>query len=106
MRDDPAHAAAMAEHGIGAIDLVVVNLYPFLETVMKGAERPEIIENIDIGGPSMVRSAAKNHAFVAIVTDPADYGALIAALDESGGMTSLELAQAPRRQGLRRHRHL
>jgi phosphoribosylaminoimidazolecarboxamide formyltransferase/IMP cyclohydrolase len=91
VRDDPAHAAAMTEHGIGAIDLVVVNLYPFLETVMKGAARPEIIENIDIGGPSMVRSAAKNHAFVAIVTDPGDYGDLIAALDESGGMTSLDL---------------
>jgi phosphoribosylaminoimidazolecarboxamide formyltransferase/IMP cyclohydrolase len=91
VRDDPAHAAAMAEHDIGAIDLVVVNLYPFLETVMKGAARPEIIENIDIGGPSMVRSAAKNHAFVTIVTDPADYGAVIAALDESGGMTSLDL---------------
>jgi phosphoribosylaminoimidazolecarboxamide formyltransferase/IMP cyclohydrolase len=89
VRDDPAHAAAMAEHGIGAIDLVVVNLYPFLQTVMKGAERYEIIENIDIGGPSMVRSAAKNHAFVAIVTDPADYGALIEALDASDGKTSL-----------------
>jgi len=73
VRDDPAHASAMAEHAIAPIDLVVVNLYPFLETVMKGADRPEIIENIDIGGPSMVRSAAKNHAFVAIVTDPADY---------------------------------
>ena len=73
VRDDPAHAAAMTDHGIGAIDLVVVNLYPFLQTVMKGADRPEVIENIDIGGPSMVRSAAKNHAFVAIVTDPADY---------------------------------
>ena len=89
VRDDPAHAAAMAAHGIGAIDLVVVNLYPFAETVAKGAARPEIIENIDIGGPSMVRSAAKNHAFVAIVTDPSDYAELIAALDESGGMTSL-----------------
>jgi phosphoribosylaminoimidazolecarboxamide formyltransferase/IMP cyclohydrolase len=91
VRDDPAHAAAMAEHGIGPIDLVVVNLYPFLQTVMKGAERPEIIENIDIGGPSMVRSAAKNHAFVTIVTDPADYGALVAALDENDGRTSLDL---------------
>jgi phosphoribosylaminoimidazolecarboxamide formyltransferase/IMP cyclohydrolase len=90
VRDDPAHAAAMAEHGIGAIDLVVVNLYPFVETVMRGAERDEIIENIDIGGPSMVRSAAKNHAFVAIVTDPADYPDLAAALDASGGMTSLD----------------
>jgi len=63
----------MAEHEIGAIDLVVVNLYPFAQTVAKGAARDEIIENIDIGGPSMVRSAAKNHAYVAIVTDPADY---------------------------------
>src|SRR3954470_12780055 len=71
VRDDPDHVAAMEKHGIGAIDLVVVNLYPFAATVAKGAERPEIIENIDIGGPSMVRSAAKNHAFVTIVTDPA-----------------------------------
>jgi len=76
VRDDPHHAASMAEHEIGAIDLVVVNLYPFAQTVAKGAERDEIIENIDIGGPSMVRSAAKNHAFVAIVTDPADYEAV------------------------------
>ena len=89
VRDDPAHAAAMEAHGIGAIDLVVVNLYPFARTVAKGADRPEIIENIDIGGPSMVRSAAKNHEYVAIVTDPADYGELIGALDASGGMTSL-----------------
>jgi phosphoribosylaminoimidazolecarboxamide formyltransferase/IMP cyclohydrolase len=83
VRDDAAHVASMEEHGIGAIDLVVVNLYPFEATVAKGAERDEIIENIDIGGPSMVRSAAKNHAFVAIVTDPADY-ALVA-----GGSTTL-----------------
>ncbi|MDQ4087599.1 MAG: bifunctional phosphoribosylaminoimidazolecarboxamide formyltransferase/IMP cyclohydrolase [Pseudomonadota bacterium] len=91
VRDDPAHAAAMDEHGIGAIDLVVVNLYPFAQTVARGAGREEIIENIDIGGPSMVRSAAKNHLYVAIVTDPADYAELMAALDQSGGMTSLEL---------------
>ena len=76
VRDNPEHAAAMAEHGIGAIDLVVVNLYPFEATVAKGEERDEVIENIDIGGPSMVRSAAKNHEFVAIVTDPADYAAV------------------------------
>ncbi|MCP3735512.1 bifunctional phosphoribosylaminoimidazolecarboxamide formyltransferase/IMP cyclohydrolase [Sphingomonas sp. RP10(2022)] len=73
VRDDPEHAAAMTEHGIGAIDLVVVNLYPFEATVARGADRDTVIENIDIGGPSMVRSAAKNHAYVAIVTDPADY---------------------------------
>ena len=91
VRDDPQHAAAMAEHGIGAIDLVVVNLYPFAATVAKGAGRDEVIENIDIGGPSMVRSAAKNHRYVTIVTDPADYGELVAALDSGGGMTSLDL---------------
>ena len=77
VRDNPEHLASMAEHAIGAIDLVVVNLYPFVQTVAKGGTRDEIIENIDIGGPSMVRSAAKNHAHVAIVTDPADY-ALVA----------------------------
>ena len=91
VRDDPAHAEAMTAHGIGAIDLVVVNLYPFAQTVACGAGRDEVIENIDIGGPSMVRSAAKNHAYVAIVTDPADYGELIEALDGAGGMTSLDL---------------
>ena len=60
-RDDAGHVASMEEHGIAGIDLVIVNLYPFAQTVAKGAERDEIIENIDIGGPSMVRSAAKNH---------------------------------------------
>jgi phosphoribosylaminoimidazolecarboxamide formyltransferase/IMP cyclohydrolase len=89
VRDDPEHAAAMAEHSIGAIDLVVVNLYPFAATVARGAERDEVIENIDIGGPSMVRSAAKNHAYVAIVTDPADYPALVEGLEADGGTTSL-----------------
>ena len=66
VRDNPEHVAAMESHAIGAIDLVVVNLYPFEATVAKGAQRDEVIENIDIGGPSMVRSAAKNHAFVTI----------------------------------------
>ncbi len=84
VRDDAGHAASMEEHKIGAIDLVIVNLYPFEATVAKGADRDTVIENIDIGGPSMVRSAAKNHAFVAIVTDPADY-ALVA-----GGSTTLD----------------
>ena len=90
VRDNPDHAAAMKEHDIAPIDLVVVNLYPFEATVMRGASRDEIIENIDIGGPSMVRSAAKNHAFVTIVTDPADYEELIAELDSNDGATSLE----------------
>jgi phosphoribosylaminoimidazolecarboxamide formyltransferase/IMP cyclohydrolase len=88
VRDNAEHAGAMEEHGIGAIDLVVVNLYPFAETVAKGADRDTIIENIDIGGPSMVRSAAKNHAYVTILTDPADYDTLLAELDNAGG-TSL-----------------
>jgi phosphoribosylaminoimidazolecarboxamide formyltransferase/IMP cyclohydrolase len=91
VRDNPEHVAAMEEHGIGAIDLVVVNLYPFLSTVMSGADRDTVIENIDIGGPSMVRSAAKNHAHVAIVTDPADYASLLEELDANGGATSLQL---------------
>ncbi|WP_174297810.1 bifunctional phosphoribosylaminoimidazolecarboxamide formyltransferase/IMP cyclohydrolase [Sphingomonas bacterium] len=90
VRDDPAHVAAMTAHGIGAIDLVIVNLYPFEATVAKGADRAEVIENIDIGGPSMVRSAAKNHAHVAIVTDPADYPALIDELAGNDGATTLE----------------
>ncbi|MEQ1548257.1 MAG: bifunctional phosphoribosylaminoimidazolecarboxamide formyltransferase/IMP cyclohydrolase [Chakrabartia sp.] len=90
VRDDAAHVASMVEHDIAAIDLVIVNLYPFAATVAKGADRPEIIENIDIGGPSMVRSAAKNHAHVAIVTDPSDYGELIAALDAKNGATDFD----------------
>jgi phosphoribosylaminoimidazolecarboxamide formyltransferase/IMP cyclohydrolase len=88
LRDNPEHVAAMEAHGIGAIDLVVVNLYPFEATVAKGASREEIIENIDIGGPSMVRSAAKNHGFVTILTDPADYATLVEEMDANGGATS------------------
>ena len=90
VRDDAAHAAAMAEHEIGAIDLVVVNLYPFEATVAKGARRDEVIENIDIGGPSMVRSSAKNHRFVTILTDPADYATLTEELTAHDGATSLD----------------
>jgi len=91
VRDNPEHAAAMAEHEIEPIDVVVVNLYPFLSTVMSGADRDTVIENIDIGGPSMVRSAAKNHQHVVIVTDPADYSELLAELDEHGGSTTMSL---------------
>ena len=89
VRDNAEHRAAMDEHGIAPIDLVVVNLYPFLETLRKGADRDTIIENIDIGGPSMVRSAAKNHAAVTVITDPADYPALLAELDANAGATTL-----------------
>ncbi|WP_374410294.1 bifunctional phosphoribosylaminoimidazolecarboxamide formyltransferase/IMP cyclohydrolase [Novosphingobium colocasiae] len=89
VRDNPEHAAAMAEHEIGAIDLVIVNLYPFEATVAKGADRDTVIENIDIGGPSMLRSAAKNHTYVTIVTDPADYEGLLVELEATKGATSL-----------------
>ena len=89
LRDEPTHRAAMETHGIAPIDLVAVNLYPFEATVAReGCERAEAIENIDIGGPSMVRSAAKNHRFVTIVTDPADYGRVLEELQTNGGATT------------------
>jgi phosphoribosylaminoimidazolecarboxamide formyltransferase/IMP cyclohydrolase len=92
LRDDAGHVASMDEHGIGRIDLVVVNLYPFEETVAReGVSRSEAIEQIDIGGPSMVRSAAKNHRHVGIVTDPEDYGRVLDELDSRGGTLSDEL---------------
>lgn len=86
LRDNADHRAAMEAHDIGPIDMVVCNLYPFEATVAKGAGRTEIIENIDIGGPSMVRSAAKNHRFVACVTNPDDYAPLMTEL-QSGGLS-------------------
>ncbi|WP_166037211.1 bifunctional phosphoribosylaminoimidazolecarboxamide formyltransferase/IMP cyclohydrolase [Sphingosinicella sp. YJ22] len=94
VRGNPAHEQAMADHGIGPIDLLVVNLYPFAQTVAKGAERDEIIENIDIGGPAMIRSAAKNHDAVAVVTEPGDYQTVIEELDAKGGATGLDLRRA------------
>jgi phosphoribosylaminoimidazolecarboxamide formyltransferase/IMP cyclohydrolase len=84
VRDNPEHRAAMAAHGIGEIDLVVCNLYPFEATIAKDASYAETIENIDIGGPAMIRSAAKNHAFVAVVVDPADYVPVLEALRGGG----------------------
>jgi phosphoribosylaminoimidazolecarboxamide formyltransferase/IMP cyclohydrolase len=94
LRDNAEHVAAMEAHGIGAIDLLVVNLYPFEETVAGGADYATAIENIDIGGPAMIRAAAKNHAHVAVVVDPEDYGRIIAALDAHDGETPYELRQA------------
>src|SRR5499426_3839273 len=92
LRDEPSHRRAMEQHGIAPIDLVAVNLYPFEQTVAReGCERAEAIENIDIGGPSMVRSAAKNHRFVTVVTDPADYGRVLDEMQENGGATSEQL---------------
>jgi phosphoribosylaminoimidazolecarboxamide formyltransferase/IMP cyclohydrolase len=86
VRDDKGHAASMDEHAIGAIDLVVVNLYPFEETVAKQASHAETIENIDIGGPAMIRSAAKNHAYVTVVVDPGDYADILEHVRQSGGV--------------------
>jgi len=86
VRDKAEHRAAMEAHGIGAIDLVVVNLYPFEATIAKGASYDETIENIDIGGPAMIRSAAKNHAYVTVIVDPGDYAAVLDAVRTGGGV--------------------
>ncbi|MBI4184330.1 MAG: bifunctional phosphoribosylaminoimidazolecarboxamide formyltransferase/IMP cyclohydrolase [Proteobacteria bacterium] len=87
-RDRPAHLAAMAVHGIAAIDLVVVNLYPFEAARARGAGFEESVEEIDIGGPALLRAAAKNHAFVTVVTDPGDYAALLAEMAVQDGATT------------------
>jgi phosphoribosylaminoimidazolecarboxamide formyltransferase / IMP cyclohydrolase len=86
-RDAPEHREALTRHGIRTIDLVVVNLYPFAQTVARGAAWDECIENIDIGGPSLIRGAAKNHDFVTVVTDPADYDEVLGELTAQGGTT-------------------
>jgi phosphoribosylaminoimidazolecarboxamide formyltransferase/IMP cyclohydrolase len=91
MRDHPEHARAMQTHGIRPIDLLVVNLYPFEATVAKGAGFEDCIENIDIGGPAMIRAAAKNHADVAVVVEPADYAAVLKEMAAHGGATTLSL---------------
>jgi phosphoribosylaminoimidazolecarboxamide formyltransferase/IMP cyclohydrolase len=90
VRDAPDHRAAMEAHGIGAIDLVYVNLYPFEATVAKGGDFASCVENIDIGGPAMIRSAAKNHGYVAVCTEPADLEEVLAAL-KADGATGLSL---------------
>ncbi len=93
LRDNESHVAAMQEHGIEGIDLLVVNLYPFEATVAKGADYDECVENIDIGGPAMIRAGAKNHAFVNVVTDPEDFAALLAELEANDGATSYGFRQ-------------
>ena len=90
VRDAPDHAAAMADHGIGGIDLLYVSLYPFEDTVASGAGPADCIEKIDIGGPAMIRSASKNHAYVAVCTAPEDMAEVLAAL-RANGATSLKL---------------
>jgi len=93
LRNDPEHAAAMAAHGIAGIDLLIVNLYPFEEALKRKLGHPEMIENIDIGGPAMIRAAAKNHGYVTVVIEPEDYGFVLKALEEHGGATPLKLRE-------------
>ncbi|MGZ5804260.1 MAG: bifunctional phosphoribosylaminoimidazolecarboxamide formyltransferase/IMP cyclohydrolase [Xanthobacteraceae bacterium] len=93
IRDNADHAASMRTHGIAPIDLLVVNLYPFESTVAKGAGYDDCVENIDIGGPAMIRGAAKNHHDVAVVVEPDDYAVVLAELAANNGATSLALRQ-------------
>ena len=93
LRDDDEHLLAMAAHGIEPIDLLIVNLYPFEETVAKGADPASCIENIDIGGPAMIRAAAKNHRSVVVVTDPADYMGLLDQMRAHDGATIMAFRQ-------------
>ncbi|MEM9792934.1 MAG: bifunctional phosphoribosylaminoimidazolecarboxamide formyltransferase/IMP cyclohydrolase [Pseudomonadota bacterium] len=86
-RNIPAHLAALDEHGLDQIDILVVNLYPFEAAVARGASAAEIIENIDIGGPAMIRAAAKNHGGVVVVTEAEDYAALLNELETNNGLT-------------------
>jgi phosphoribosylaminoimidazolecarboxamide formyltransferase/IMP cyclohydrolase len=87
LRDDPGHAKAMKEHGIDGIDLLVCNLYPFEEAVSRKASFEETIENIDIGGPAMIRAAAKNHGYVAVVVDTEDYARVLAELQSNNAIS-------------------
>ena len=93
LRDNDEHMAAASTHGIGMIDLLVVNLYPFEETVARGADYDDCIENIDIGGPAMIRAASKNHAYVTVVVDVQDYAAVLAELDDHDDATSYAFRQ-------------
>jgi phosphoribosylaminoimidazolecarboxamide formyltransferase/IMP cyclohydrolase len=91
LRDNPKHVAMMTQHGIKPIDLVVVNLYQFEKTVEKeGVTLEEAIENIDIGGPSMLRSSAKNFKDVTVIVEPGDYEAVLGEMEETGGGTTLK----------------
>ncbi|MBI3397830.1 MAG: IMP cyclohydrolase, partial [Deltaproteobacteria bacterium] len=89
-REKAEHAKQMEEHGILPIDMVVVNLYAFEDTIAKGCSLEDAIENIDIGGPTMIRAAAKNHKDVAVVVDPSDYQKILDEIKKSGGSLSLQ----------------
>ncbi|MBO9195825.1 bifunctional phosphoribosylaminoimidazolecarboxamide formyltransferase/IMP cyclohydrolase [Rhizobium sp. 16-449-1b] len=93
IRDDAEHQQAMKAHGIDGIDLAVINLYPFEDVRAAGGDYPTTVENIDIGGPAMIRASAKNHAYVAILTDPADYPELLEQLSSDAGQTSYAFRQ-------------
>ena len=93
LRDDDEHLVAMAAHGIEPIDLLISNLYPFEATVARGGSNADCIENIDIGGPAMIRAAAKNHRFVAVVTDPEEYAGLLDQLRAQDGATCFAYRQ-------------
>ena len=101
-RDADDHLSAMARHKIAPIDLVVVNLYPFEAVAATGADFATCIENIDIGGPALIRAAAKNHDFVALVIDPADYAEVMAEMDAHGGATTLALRKRLAQRGYAR----
>src|SRR5579863_8010783 len=94
VRENPEHEAAMLAHGIAPIDLLVVNLYPFEATVARGASFPDCIENIDVGGPAMIRAAAKNFDAVVVLVDAEDYPALLAELAAHDGATTLAFRKA------------
>ena len=94
IRENPEHEAAMLAHNIAPIDLLVVNLYPFEETVARGADYDDCIENIDIGGPAMIRAAAKNHGDVAVVVDVADYARVLEAMAANQGALNLNLRKS------------
>ena len=101
-RDLQHHLAAQAEHNISDIDLLVVNLYPFEATVAKGAARDDVIENIDVGGPAMIRAAAKNHDFVTVVVDPSDYADLMQELTTHQGASCLDFRRRLARKAFAR----
>src|SRR5215468_1674838 len=94
IRDNAEHSKAAQTHGIAPIDLLVVNLYPFEATVAKGADFDDCIENIDIGGPAMIRAAAKNHHDVAVIVDAADYARVLEELKANNGATTLALRKS------------
>ncbi|WP_020181187.1 bifunctional phosphoribosylaminoimidazolecarboxamide formyltransferase/IMP cyclohydrolase [Methylopila sp. M107] len=91
IRGDAGHEASMAEHAIAPIDLLVVNLYPFEAALARKADFDDMVENIDVGGPAMIRGASKNHAFVTVVVEPADYAAVLGEMDANSGATTQSL---------------